>query len=55
MDTSYILICDFCGEKLPSIEGSAFCDGSAFSDIGYDDRIACSNCIGKLTTEDQGQ
>ena len=55
MDTSYILICDFCGKKLPSIEGSAFCDGSAFSNIGYDDRIACSNCIEKLTIEEQEQ
>ena len=41
--------CDFCGNIISNDgEGSAFVDGSAFSNIGVDDRIACPDCIDYL-------
>jgi len=47
-----MISCDFCNVLIESDgEGSAFCDGSAFSNVGIDDRIACSNCIGYLNEE----
>ena len=49
------LSCDFCNIKIPNDgEGSAFSDGSAFSNLGYDDSIACSNCCGNIKIEEGG-
>ena len=48
------LNCDFCSaESKNDGEGSAFSDGTAFSNIGTDDRIACSDCCGQLEREEQ--
>jgi hypothetical protein len=46
------LNCDFCLLEIENDgEGSAFCDGTAFSNVGYDERIACSDCCGNLKVE----
>ena len=45
------LICDFCNINIPNDEGSAFCDGSAFSNVGIDERVSCAECCGKLINE----
>ncbi len=43
------LECDFCNIFIENDgEGSAFCNGTAFSNIGFDDRIACPDCIDYL-------
>jgi len=43
------LECDFCNLFIENDgEGSAFCNGTAFSNIGVDDRIACPDCIDYL-------
>ena len=48
------LNCDFCSAEIKNDgEGSAFSDGTAFSNIGTDDRIACSDCCGQLEREEQ--
>jgi hypothetical protein len=45
--------CDICGIDIENDgEGSAFCNGSAFSNVGYDDRIACINCCGNIKFEE---
>lgn len=48
--------CDFCGIIISNDgEGSAFVDGSAFSNVGEgDDRIACESCICFLDPELSG-
>ena len=47
------LECDFCNVVIENDgEGSAFCNGSAFSNIGVDDRIACPDCIDYLNEGD---
>ena len=50
------LTCDFCNVQIKNDgEGSAFCDGSAYSNVGYDDRITCSDCCGQLQLEEEGE
>ena len=45
--------CDFCNKEIENDgEGSAFSDGTAFSNIGTDDRIACADCCGELNLEE---
>jgi len=49
--------CDFCDEEIENWTDeqggmSAFSDGSAYSNIGYDDRIACTDCCGNIKFED---
>ena len=47
------LECDFCNVFIENDgEGSAFCDGTAFSNIGVDDRIACPDCIDYLNEDE---
>lgn len=47
------LECDFCKILIENDgEGSAFTDGSAFSNVGVDDRIACPKCAFYLKQED---
>ena len=49
------LTCDFCNVQIKNDgEGSAFCDGSAYSNVGYDDRTACENCCGQIHFEEGG-
>ena len=44
--------CDFCNVFIENDgEGSAFVDGSAFSNVGVDDRIACPDCCGQIKEE----
>tara|TARA_R110000803_G_C11708627_1_gene286573 strand:- start:30 stop:449 length:420 start_codon:yes stop_codon:yes gene_type:complete len=48
--------CDFCGEEIENrtsfFDGdSAFLDGSAFTNLGYDDRVACADCAGNIKFE----
>jgi len=51
-----IFNCDFCNKEIENDgEGSAFSDGTAFSNIGTDDRIACVKCCEKLITENRGE
>ena len=41
--------CDFCDVEIKHDgEGSAFCDGSAFSNLGIDERVSCAECCGKI-------
>ena len=48
------LECDFCNVCIENDgEGSAFCDGTAFSNIGVDDRIACPDCIEYLEEREE--
>ena len=52
--------CDFCGEEIENttsvIEGmSAFNDGSAYSNLGYDDRVACEDCCGYIKFNDDDE
>ena len=43
------LECDFCNVFIENDgEGSAFCNGTAFSNVGVDNRIACPNCVDYL-------
>ena len=46
------LNCDFCNVNIPDEEGSSFSDGTAFSNVGHDDRIACSDCCGQINLEE---
>lgn len=47
------LECDICKILIENDgEGSAFTDGSAFSNVGVDDRIACPKCAFYLKQED---
>ena len=50
------LECDFCGNIIFNDgEGSAFVDGTAFSNVGEgDDRISCESCICFLDPELSG-
>ena len=44
-----LLICDFCSAEIKNDgEGSAFSDGTAFSNIGTDDSISCADCCGNM-------
>ena len=44
-----MLDCDFCNVLIENDgEGSAFCNGNAFSNLGVDDRIASPDCIDYL-------
>ena len=44
-----LLICDFCSAEIKNDgEGSAFSNGTAFSNVGTDDRIACADCCGNM-------
>ena len=50
--------CDFCGVEIENVTcelvGSfAFLDGSAFTNLGYDDRVACEDCCGNIKFEDR--
>ena len=52
--------CDFCGEEIENtmceITGmSAFNDGSAYTNLGYDDRNACTDCCGYIKFEDDDE
>ena len=50
--------CDFCGVHVECEEGSAFNDGTLYSNVGYDDRVACKDCCGNIKfkeTEDNVQ
>ena len=42
------LNCNFCGVFVESEDGSAFSDGTLYSNFGYDDRVACSQCCGNI-------
>ena len=49
--------CDFCGKEIENTTSeiygmSAFNDGSAYSNLGYDDRVACENCCGYIKFND---
>jgi len=45
--------CDFCNKEIENDgEGSAFSDGTAFSNIGTDDSIFCADCCGELNLEE---
>lgn len=44
MNEEYIE-CDFCGTSVECIDGSAFCDGTLYSDLI---NVACSDCCGEL-------
>jgi len=49
--------CDFCGEEIENTTSeivgmSAFLDGVAFTNLGYDDRVACENCCGNIKFRD---
>ena len=37
--------CDFCGVYVECEDGSAFCDGTLYSDL---DNVACNDCCGQL-------
>ena len=39
------MTCDFCGIDVECEEGSAFCDGTLYSDL---DNVACNDCCGQL-------
>lgn len=48
--------CDFCGVEIENVTSdlngmSAFLDGSAFTNIGYDDRVACEDCCDQIKFE----
>tara|TARA_R100000742_G_C4208432_1_gene35491 strand:- start:405 stop:566 length:162 start_codon:yes stop_codon:yes gene_type:complete len=44
MNEEYIE-CDFCSTSVECIDGSAFCDGTLYSDLI---NVACNDCCGKL-------
>ena len=44
--------CDFCGAWVKCEDGSAFSDGTLFSNVGYDNRLACANCCGNIKFEE---
>ena len=48
------LLCDFCGSSIENFDGSAFSDGSGFSNFPYDTRIACirDECCGNIKFEE---
>ena len=52
--------CDFCGEEIENVTSymdgmSAFLDGVAFTNLGYDDRIACEDCCGYIKFNDDDE
>ena len=51
------LQCDFCKKEIENVTCdlvgmSAFLDGSAFTNLGYDDRVACENCCDQIKFEE---
>ena len=41
--------CDFCGIEIENTT----CDlGSAYTNLGYDDRVACEDCCGNIKFEE---
>ena len=45
--------CDFCGVEIKHDgEGSAFCDGSAFSNVGIDERVSCEECCENIELDE---
>ena len=46
-----ILNCDFCYKELPSCDGSAFCDGSAYV-INFSKSICCEDCLNDNVDDD---
>ena len=48
--------CDFCDVEIKNDgEGSAFCDGSAFSNVGIDERVSCAECCENIELEKEEQ
>ena len=50
--------CDFCGVEIENVTCefggmSAFTDGSAYTNLGYDDRVACEDCCGQIEFEEE--
>jgi len=52
-----LLFCDFCNVFLcKSVDTDvAFNDGTVFSNVGHDDRIACVKCCGNLKSEEDDE
>ena len=46
-----ILNCDFCYKELPSCDGSAVCDGSAYV-INFSKSICCEDCLNDNVDDD---
>lgn len=44
-DMELLMECDFCGVYVECEDGSAFCDGTLYSDL---DNVACNDCCGQL-------
>ena len=47
------LNCDFCGVFVECEDGSAFSDGTLYSNIGHDDRVSCSQCCGNIKFKEE--
>ena len=49
--------CDFCGKEIENVTSdldgmSAFLMGSAFTNLGYDDQVACEDCCDQIKFEE---